>query len=80
MRLFEVALALLTRHVAPVAPDGAVTASAVHPAPPNDRWVDSVGASIFHLLGVDVTRVFHDFLGRPHRVCKGTPITELVGT
>ena len=39
-----------------------------------------IGASIFHLLGVDVTRVFHDFLGRPHRVCKGTPITELVGT
>ena len=39
-----------------------------------------IGASIFHLLGIDVTGVFHDFLGRPHRVCKGSPITSLVGT
>ncbi len=38
-----------------------------------------IGASIFHLLGIDVTRVFNDFLGRPHRVCKGSPINALVG-
>ena len=39
-----------------------------------------IGASIFHLLGIDVTGVFHDFLGRPHRICKGSPIQTLVGT
>jgi len=39
-----------------------------------------IGASIFHLLGIDVTGVFHDFLGRPHRICKGSPIKTLVGT
>ena len=36
-------------------------------------------ATIFHLLGIDVTQTFHDFLGRPHHICKGKPISELVG-
>ena len=37
-----------------------------------------VGATIFHLLGINVKTELNDFLGRPHLVCKGTPIAELV--
>ena len=45
-----------------------------HPVNPSD-----MSATIFHLLGIDVTQTFHDFLGRPHSICKGKPITGLVG-
>ena len=37
-----------------------------------------VGATIFHLLGIDVKTPLHDFLDRPHLVCKGTPIAGLI--
>ena len=38
-----------------------------------------IGATIFHLLGIDVKTRLKDFLDRPHVVCKGTPIAGLIG-
>ena len=58
---------------------GASDSRAAYPAADPVSPFD-IGATIFHLLGIDHTREFHDFLGRPHHVCKGSPITGLVGT
>ncbi len=57
---------------------GASDARAGYPAD-NPVSPFDIGATIFHLLGIDVTQTFHDFLGRPHHICKGKPIRELVG-
>ena len=37
-----------------------------------------LGATIYHLLGIDTTRTLHDQQGRPHPVCRGTPISGLI--
>ena len=37
-----------------------------------------LGATMFHLLGIDHETTMHDFLGRPHRICPGTPIQGLL--
>ena len=43
------------------------------PVSPHD-----IGASIFHLLGIDGNQILHDASGRPHLVCKGTPVSGLI--
>ena len=38
-----------------------------------------LGATIFHLLGIDPTTEIHNqFTGQPHPVCRGTPIAGLI--
>jgi hypothetical protein len=44
-----------------------------NPVSPHD-----VGATIFHLLGIDVNQTLHDPTGRPHLVCRGKPISGLI--
>ena len=39
-----------------------------------------LAATIFHLLGVGPDEEFRDTLGRPYRICHGTPIGPLVGS
>lgn len=46
----------------------------VDPTRPHD-----LTATIFHLLGIDVTGMFHDRDGRPHPICKGRPLGRLLG-
>ena len=36
-------------------------------------------ATLFHLLGIDSTGVFHDREGRPHSLTKGEPIAGMLG-
>jgi hypothetical protein len=38
-----------------------------------------LAATVFHLLGVGPDTEFHDALGRPYRIHRGTPIGPLVG-
>jgi hypothetical protein len=35
-------------------------------------------ATLYHVLGIDTTVTFTDRSGRPHPVCTGTPIADLV--
>ncbi len=37
-----------------------------------------LGATIYHLLGIDTKRTLHDQQGRPHPVCRGIPISGLI--
>ena len=47
---------------------------------PKDKPVSphDVGATIFHLLGVDINQTLHDHIGRPHQICRGKPIAGLI--
>ncbi len=46
----------------------------VDPIRPHD-----LTATIFHLLGIDPSGMFHDLTNRPHPVTKGTTLTKLLG-
>ena len=37
-----------------------------------------LGATILHLLGIDITKNLYDQTGRPHQICKGQPIEQLL--
>lgn len=37
-----------------------------------------LGATVYHLLGIDPTTELRDALGRPHAVCKGSPVAGLI--
>ena len=37
-----------------------------------------LGATILHLLGIDITRHLYDQTERPHQICKGQPIEQLL--
>ena len=47
---------------------------------PKDRPVlpEDMLATLYRVLGIDTTQTFTDRSGRPHAVCPGTPIAELV--
>ena len=44
-----------------------------YPISPHD-----LGATILHLLGVDINRKLYDQTGRPHQICQGKPIAQLL--
>jgi hypothetical protein len=54
----------------------------------SDRWAAyptrdpvtpaDVAATVYHLLGVDPARILIDPLGRPLRLCEGTPISGIL--
>jgi len=57
---------------------GSSDAKAAYPAT-NPVTPFDLGATIYHLLGINSETTVHDFLGRPHRICSGTPISGLLG-
>ncbi|RMG35325.1 MAG: DUF1501 domain-containing protein [Planctomycetota bacterium] len=56
---------------------GASDRHAAFPARDPVAPVDLV-ATVYHLLGVPPDLVLHDNLGRPHRICPGTPVAALL--
>lgn len=46
----------------------------VDPIRPHD-----LTATIFYLLGIDPAGMFHDKTNRPHPICKGKPLTRVLG-
>jgi hypothetical protein len=64
-----------------IPPGSVLGASDQHGAYPSDRPVTppELTATFLHLLGIRSDMEVHDRLGRPHRVCQGVPIAELLG-
>ena len=56
---------------------GSTDARAAHVADNPVSPVD-LGATIYHLLGIDVNTKLYDVLNRPHVVCPGTPVSGLL--
>ncbi len=47
---------------------------------PRDGLVspEDIHATIYHLLGIALDTELHDALGRPYRLCTGSPIRSLL--